>query len=150
MRPSARFETLEFRVTDVCLTVNEAVMVAGLARALARACYEEAERGVETLYVRPELLRAAKWRAARHGLDAELIDTVSTRALPAREMVENLLDYLRPSLEAHREWEEISSLVHETMDRGTGAARQREAFARGQSLKDVVDFIVGETAKGTA
>ena len=150
VRPSARFETLEFRVTDVCLTVNEAVMIAGLARALARAGYEEAKRGVELSDVRPELLRAAKWRAARYGLEAVLIDTQAARAVPAREMVGKLLEHLRPSLEEHKEWGEISSLVHETLDRGTGAARQRAAFARRERLEDVVDFVVAETAKGTA
>ena len=46
VRPSARFETLEFRVTDVCLTVDEAVMIAGLVRALARTCHEQSARGV--------------------------------------------------------------------------------------------------------
>jgi gamma-glutamyl:cysteine ligase YbdK (ATP-grasp superfamily) len=44
IRPSTKFETLEFRVTDVCTTLDEAVMVAGLTRALARICYARALR----------------------------------------------------------------------------------------------------------
>jgi carboxylate-amine ligase len=150
VRPSARFETLEFRVTDVCLTVDEAVMTAGLARALARSCYEDAERGVEIQHARPEILRAAKWRAARYGLSSDLIDPQEGRAAPAREMVEKFLAYLRASLEEHGEWEEISSLVRETLDKGTGAARQRAAYERSGNLEGVVDFIVEETAMGTA
>ena len=149
LRPSARFETLEFRVTDVCLTVNEAVMIAGLARSLARTGYAEAERGVELVHVRPELLRAAKWRAARYGLAEVLIDTQAARAVPAPEMVGKFLNYLRPALEEHGEWDEIASLVNETVERGTGAARQREAFARRERLEDVVDFVIAETSKGT-
>ena len=74
VRPSARFETLEFRVADVCLTVDEAVMMAGLARALARTCHAQAVADEPVTHARPELLRAAKWRAARYGLDADLID----------------------------------------------------------------------------
>lgn len=73
MRPSARFETIEFRVIDVCMTVDEAVMIAGLARGLARTCYDEAIAGETSPQVRPELLRAANWRAARYGLDGQLI-----------------------------------------------------------------------------
>jgi len=150
VRPSARYETLEFRVTDVCLTVNEAVMVAGLASALARTCAAEAERGDPAPHVRPEILRTAKWRAARFGLEGELIDTDERSSVPARRLVEKLLDYLRTSLEESGEWDEVSVLVHEVLDRGTGSARQREAFARAERLEDVIDFIVAETARGTA
>jgi carboxylate-amine ligase len=149
VRPSARFETLEFRVADVCLTIDEAVMVAGLVRALARSCYAEAVRDEPVNYARPELLRAAKWRAARYGLDADLINVEAERALPARELVEKLLAFLRPSLEENNEWEEISALVRETLRRGNGATRQREVYARTGSFAEVVDFIITQTKKGT-
>lgn len=148
-RPSARFETLEFRVTDVCLTVDEAVMVAGLARALARTCYREAMRGTEVEHVRPELLRSAKWRAARYGLDADLIDVQDRRAVRAQELLEKFLNALRPALEEHEEWDEMQTLVHETLERGTGATLQRTAYARAGRYEDVVDLIVAETARGT-
>jgi carboxylate-amine ligase len=149
VRPSARYETLEFRIADVCLTVDEAVMIAGLARALARTCALEAERHVEIGHVRPEILRAAKWRAARFGLGAELIDTQAGRAVPARALIEKLLAHLRPALEEHDEWAEVYSLVSAVLDGGTGAARQRAAYARSGNLEGVVDFMVAETAKGT-
>jgi carboxylate-amine ligase len=149
VRPSARFETLEFRIADVCLTVDEAVMIAGLARALARTCASEAERNVEINHIRPEILRAAKWRAARFGLNEDLIDTKEGRAVPARALIEKLLAHLRPALEQNDEWDEVYSLVRDVMERGNGATRQREAYALGGSLEAVVDFIVAETAKGT-
>ncbi len=144
-RLSARFPTVELRVTDVCLTVDEAVMVAGLCRALARVCHDQAIRGEPAPRPRPELLRAAKWRAARYGLGADLVDPVPGRAVPAAELVEALLALVRPALEDGGEWDEVSSLAHETMARGTGAARQRRAFARRRSLADVVDFVVRAT-----
>ncbi|MEJ7617676.1 MAG: carboxylate-amine ligase [Pyrinomonadaceae bacterium] len=150
VRPSARFETLEFRVTDVCLTIDEAVMTAGLVAALARACYADAVRGRALTAARPELLRAAKWRAARYGLEADLIDPINHRSRPAHEMVERMLAYLRSSLEETGEWEEVSALVRETLVRGTAAARQRAAYASAGELKDVVDLIVAETARGIA
>ncbi len=40
IRPSSHVETLEFRVADVCTTIDEAVMIAGLCRALARTCFD--------------------------------------------------------------------------------------------------------------
>ena len=149
VRPSARFETLEFRVADVCMTVDEAVMMASLVRALARTCYAEALREEAVQYVRPELLRAAKWRAARYGLDADLIDLEAGRAILARDLVEKLLAFLRPMLEEQGEWEETSVIAREMMERGGGAARQREAYARNGNFEEVVDFVVAETRKGT-
>jgi glutamate---cysteine ligase / carboxylate-amine ligase len=149
VRPSARFETLEFRVTDVCLTIDEAVTIAGLSRALARTCYDQAIRDEPAPDVRPELLRAAKWRAARYGIEAELIDVVDERAIPAQELIEKLLATLRPALETHGEWDEINTLTHDTLARGNGAARQRAAFAHAGHLEDVVDLLIAETAQGT-
>ena len=150
VRPSARFETVEFRVTDVCMAVDEAVMIAGLARALAESCYAQAVRDEPIDHAAPELLRAAKWRAARYGLDADLIDTEAERAVPAAELIEKLLAFVRPVLEERKEWEEVSTLARLTVERGTGATRQREAYARSGRLEDVVDLIVAETARGTS
>lgn len=150
MRPSDRYSTFEFRATDVCMTVDEAVMVAGLVRGLARACWDEAVTGVAPAAIRPELLLAAKWRASRHGLSEELIDPRRARAVPAAALVGELLDYVRPGLEEAGEFEEVSWLVYETLRRGTGAQRQRDAFARSGRLEDVVDLVIEETARSTA
>jgi len=150
VRLSERFPTVEFRITDVCMTVDEAVMVAGLVRALARTCYEQAMRDEPFPAARHELIRAAHWRAARYGLDTELIDIGQERAVPAHELVERFLAFVRPALEEYGDWDEISSIVRETMQRGPGATRQREAYKRTGRLEDVVDLIVAETAKGVA
>jgi carboxylate-amine ligase len=147
VRPSARQETLEFRVADVCMDVDEAVMVAGLARALALVCHDAAVRGDPDPAPRPELLRAAKWRAARHGLDADLVDAAGGRALPAAEMVRLFLDHVRPGLEAGGDLEEVTELVEATVARGTGAARQRAVFAHTGRLETVVDLVVEATAR---
>lgn len=148
IRPSERFPTVEFRVTDVCMMVDEAVMIAGLVRALARTCYEQASQSKSFEAVRHELVRAAHWRAARYGLDAELIDLDRQRAIPASELVEKFLTFVRPSLEEYGDWDEISSLVGQTMQQGNGANRQREVYKRTGRLEDVVDLIVAETSVG--
>ncbi len=149
VRLSERFPTLEFRVTDVCMTVDEAVMMAGLARALVRTCYEQALLHAPYKAVRPELLRAAHWCAARSGLDTELIDVEAERSVPARQLVEKFLDFVRPALEEFGEWDEVYSIAQETMQQGNGAARQRKVYKRSGSLEDVVDFVVTQTSKGT-
>ena len=149
LRPSSRFSTLEFRVTDVCLTIDEAVMIAGLVQALARTCYAEAARDAEAPeYARPELLRAAQWRAARYGLDADLIDVPALRSRPAPEVIASFLAYLRPALEEHAAWDEVTTLVSETLARGNGASRQRAAYVARDSHEGVVDFVIDETRRG--
>ncbi|MDF5719862.1 MAG: carboxylate-amine ligase [Rhizonema sp. PD37] len=147
VRISERYPTVEFRVTDVCMTVDEAVMIAGLVRALARTCHDQAKADTPFPATRHELIRAAHWRAARYGLDAELIDVEQLSACSAGELLEKFLAFLRPALEDFGDWEEISSLVHQTVQRGNGATRQREVYERTGRLEDVVDFIVAETAK---
>jgi glutamate---cysteine ligase / carboxylate-amine ligase len=147
VRPSTRQETLEFRVADVCMGVDEAVMVAGLARALALVCHDDAVRGAPDPAPRPELLRAAKWRAARHGLDADLVDVLGRRARPAAELVELFLARVRPGLEAGGDLEEVTGLVEATLARGTGAARQRAEFERTGRLEAVVDLVAEATAR---
>lgn len=148
VRLSERFPTVEFRTTDVCMTIDEAVMVAGLVRALARTCYEQASKSEPFSAARPELIRAAHWRAARYGLEGDLIDVGTECSLPARELIEKFLAFVRPSLEEYGEWDEVAAIVRETMQRGTGATRQREAYKRAGRFEDVVDLIVAETAKG--
>ena len=148
MRPSSHVETLEFRVADVCMTIDEAVVIAGLSRALARTCHAQEVRGARLVHERPELLRAAKWHASRFGLDGELIDVARRRAVPAATLVESFLDFLRPALEETGDWDEIEHLVRAIIGRGNGAARQRAAFARAGRLEDVVDSLIAETARG--
>lgn len=148
VRPSSRYPTLEFRVTDVCLDVDEAVMVAGLVRALCRRSAREARDGRPERSVRAELVRAATWRAARHGLDADLLDLAACRAAPAAEVVGALLAHVGPDLEEAGEMEEVSAVVERTLGRGTGAARQRRAHRRSGCLQDVIDYVVAETVAG--
>jgi len=148
VRLPATHPTIEFRVADVCATVEEAVMLAGLARALTRTCAEGARRDDPYAAACPELLRAAHWRAARHGLDADLIDPDGRRSIPAPEAVERLLAFVRPALEVEDDWDEVSALVRATLQHGNGAARQRAVYRRTGRLEDVVDSIIKETEKG--
>lgn len=145
LRLSERFSTIEFRITDVCMTVDETVMVAGLIRALVRTCYEQVMREVPYPTVSNDVIRAAHWRAARYGLATELVDTQHMRSVPAHQLIEQMLEFLRPALEAENDWELVSTCVRRILQMGNGATRQREAYRRSGRLEDVVDFVVAET-----
>lgn len=146
LRPSARYDTLEFRASDVAMTVDEAVLVAAVARAAVGTAISDVQEDREEADLRPELLRAATWRAARYGLEETLIDVEAAGAAPAAEVLGSVVDRLRPALEAAGDAEETDELLAALLARGTGAVRQRAAYARRGRLEDVVDHVVGETA----
>jgi glutamate---cysteine ligase / carboxylate-amine ligase len=145
VRPSQRFETLEVRVADVGLTVDDAVLLGGLARALVRTAAEAAQEERPFPRWRPELVRGAHWQAARWGLTAELVSPVTGRPAPAGEVVDALVEHVRPALEDAGDLEEVTALVDQVRRRGTGAERQRAAFRRRWSFDDVVAMAVEAT-----
>jgi carboxylate-amine ligase len=145
VRPSQRFETLEVRVTDVGLTVDDAVLLGGLVRALVRTAAEAAQDGRAAPGWRPELVRGAHWRAARWGLASELVSPLTGLPAPAAAVVASLVDHVRPALEAAGDLDEVTALVDQLLGRGTGADRQRAAFARSGSFDDVLAMAVAAT-----
>ncbi len=144
LRPSARFPTLEFRVTDVCATVDEAVAIAGLVRALVETCARDIASGVAAPAVRTERIRVAHWRAARDGLDGELIDLGTNRRAPAGDIVREFLTRQEPALSDAGDLERVRTTVERILRDGNGASRQRRAFATGGS-EAVVDALIAET-----
>ena len=145
IRLSERYHTIEYRVTDVCMTIDEAVMITGLIRALVQTCYEQELQHIP--YPRPssELLRSAHWRAARFGLESDLFDIMLGRNLHVREYIERMLNFIHPALEISGDWSEVSQLVDLTLRRGNGASRQRAVYQQSGNIHDVVDFVLQET-----
>jgi carboxylate-amine ligase len=142
-RLSEEHPTVEVRVADVCTDVDDAVLVAGLLRALVQRVVREGDP-VPTPW-RAELLRAAHWRAARYGLADDLLDPVTGERARSREVLEALVSLVREDLEETGDL----GLVRDGVERvlaGTGAARQRAALERSQgSFEAVVDDLVTRT-----
>lgn len=147
IRLSKRFPTIEFRVADVCATVDEAVLQAGLCRAIAQTAYEDAHSNTPYPQVHTSTLRAAMWQSARHGLSDRLIDFEAEKTRPASEVVVSLLNKVRPALEQNGDWEEISELANRILREGNAAQRQRQVYARTGSYQSVVDSLIRETAE---
>jgi carboxylate-amine ligase len=145
-RLGVKYNTLEFRLADACTSVGEVLLQAGLCRALVLTCLNEVENNRPLSAAQPELIRAATWRAARSGLDGELIDVVAEEKVTAPTMLDRFLTYLRNALEELGDWEEIVDLVDQTRQRGTSARRQHHVLARTGRLEDVVHSLAVETA----
>ena len=148
VRPSAHLPTLEMRISDACPDVDDVVMLAGLFRALVRQQAAHIRSGRPRLNFAGPLLRAAIWRAARSGMEAELLDLPrSPRPVPAAQAAGAALGELRPYLEETGDWSLVSGLVERAVARGTSAALQRRAYQRRGRLADVVDMLLAETVR---
>jgi YbdK family carboxylate-amine ligase len=145
VRPSYHLPTLEFRLADVCTDVDDAVLHAAVVASLVRVLAARAEADVVPVpRPRPELLRAARWRAARHGIDGELFDPVLCTLVEGRHAVARLLDELADDLRDRGEWAEIGEMVQRLFSRGTSASRQRNTWLRTGDRRAVAAEIVRE------
>jgi carboxylate-amine ligase len=135
-------------VADVALDVDDAVLVAALARALVETAVRQWRDGVAPVPVRPELTRLATWRASRSGLSGVLIDVTGRQVVPARLLVGRLVRHVRDSLDDAGDADVVDELAAALLARGTGAARQREAHRRRGRLEDVVRFLADRTLDG--
>lgn len=147
LRPSVRFPTVELRVADACPRLDDGLTVAALARAVVRAALDPAcTPRSKTADLRTEVLEAAVRRAARHGLNGELVSPRSGRLAPARDVVGELLEWCRPALDASGDRDRAENGVERILADGNSADRQRRAYAERESFADVVALLAGETA----
>ncbi|MGK5170527.1 glutamate--cysteine ligase [Geodermatophilus sp. CPCC 205761] len=146
VRPSSHAPTLELRVCDACPLVDDAVLIAGLFRAMVRAAELDIQAGRPHVPAPAPLHRAAMWQAARGGLSRELLDdALHPRPRQAADVVRGLLRRLRPQLEELADWDAVSELAETTLARGNSADRQRAAFAESGDLTDVMRLVVEES-----
>jgi carboxylate-amine ligase len=153
LRPHPTYPTVEFRVTDVCPSLRDAVGIA----ALARACVYAAASGVLTddapSHISPalnqEFLRANEWRVARDGLTASLIDTrTGTGQKPVRDAILSLLDTVGPCAEELGDSAELGH-IETVLDRGNAADRMREEFNSSGDMRQVMAWLIDESLTGT-
>ena len=147
-RLSARYPTLEIRVADVCTDVRDAVLQAALARALVETMAARWRAGEPSRNLRAGLLRVAAWRAARSGLSAELVDPRTGKPVAAWQLVAELVEQLGPALRRCGDEELVADGLARVRAQGTGADRQRAAFAPRSSLADVVADAAARTLEG--
>jgi glutamate---cysteine ligase / carboxylate-amine ligase len=126
-RLSAEYPTVEVRIGDVCLDVDDAVLLAALARGLVETAVREWRAGTPADPVRLELLRLAAWRAGRSGVDGVLLNPCTWRPVPAREVLDQLVRHVAPALEEAGDLPRVQELLSGVFHRGTGARAQRAA-----------------------
>lgn len=147
IRPSREGSGVELRLCDSCSTVDTLVVVAALFRALVDRVLadRDADGDPDWQDPAPTLLASAFWRAARSGLEGDLVDVDTGRPLPASEVLAVLVDSVSDQLDATGERELVDDLLDGIRGAGTSAARQRAAHRRRGRLRDVVDVLLAET-----
>ncbi|RIV40057.1 carboxylate-amine ligase [Micromonospora radicis] len=148
-RPSASYPTVEVRVGDVCPTVDDAVLVAALVRALVDTMIDRVRGGIPPARIRDCLVAAAHWRAAHEGLDGELVDLRGGGARPAWHLVDELLDTVAPALTRHGDLDLVVGQLDRLRRDGTGASRQRRIMAGTDGdVQAVLEHLITQTVAG--
>jgi len=148
VRPNHSYPTLEFRLCDVCTRVEEAVSIAAILQAIIAKLWKLRRDNLTFRSYPGTLIEENKWRAVRYGLDGKLIDLGKNRELPARDLIQELIEWfiddVLDELGSRREVEYAFQILRE----GTSADRQIEIYQRTNDMKAVVDQLIAETEAG--
>lgn len=155
IRPSARFPTIEMRITDVCTRLEDAIAIAALFRSILAMLYRLKQRNQRWRLYATALVQENRWLAQRHGIRGELVDFGKGTRVPFRDLLEELIELVREEAIRLGCLTEVER-TREILRRGTSAHRQievwHEARAEGMSaeaaFRTVVDWLIRETQAG--
>ncbi|HXM78831.1 MAG TPA: carboxylate-amine ligase [Thermoanaerobaculia bacterium] len=148
LRPHPFFETIEFRVCDVPMRLDETVAIAALVQAICVKLFELRQKNLGFRSYSNALILENKWRAARWGIDGKLIDFGKECEVPFRLLMEELFEFVDDVVDGLGSRSEVESLRW-ILENGSGADRQLRAFHEcGGDLRKVVDYICAETSHG--
>jgi len=141
------FDTVEFRICDVPMLLDETIAIAAIFQGLCAKLYKLREQNIEFMPYKRSLIAENKWRASRYGLDGKLIDFGKETEVPTRQLIYELLDFIDDTVDELGSRDDIN-YVGKMMERGTGADRQLEVFYKNKDMNELVDFITKSTLEG--
>lgn len=147
IRVHPNFNTLEFRVCDVPMRVDETIAIAALIQAVVAKLHHLIKQNLGFRLYRRALIAENKWRAARYGISGKLIDFGKQEEVETKALIEELLQFVDDvagELNSRHELEYIRRIC----EFGTGADRQLEIWEQTYDTKAVVDYIIEETHAG--
>jgi len=153
MRPSARFPTLEMRITDVCTRLEDALCIAALYQSILRMLARYRQRNMRWRIYPRIMLEENRWRAERYGVTKSMIDLGRGECVAFAALMEEIIEIVAEDATALGCMQEVNH-VRTILKRGTSACRQLEVFAEAkekgaedpEALVAVVDMLVTETA----
>lgn len=144
VRPHPQFGTVELRICDGLPTLYEIGWAAALSQCLVELFNSQLDKGYTLPMPKGWTVRENKWRAARYGVDAEIIVDETGRTTPLRDALGELVHDLTPIAERLECTAELAR-IKEILAIGPSYARQRAvAAAHGGDLTAVVDALMAE------
>jgi carboxylate-amine ligase len=144
VRPHPQFGTLEFRVCDVPTRPKDTVALACLIQAIVYKLFTLYRKNQGFRLYRPLLIQENKWRAARYGLDGNLIDFGKQTEVPMRDLALELLAFVDDVVDELGSRRQVSWVLDILRD-GTSADRQLQVYEDTKDFKAVVAHLVRET-----
>jgi carboxylate-amine ligase len=141
------YPTIEFRICDVVMTVDEVTCIAALMQCLVAKLYKMNRKNQNFKNYRRLLLNENKWRAARWGIEAKLIDFGKEEEVPFAKLMNELLEFIDDVVDELGCRSEVN-YVYQILEAGTGADRQLQVFNETNDLVEVTKYIVDQTRKG--
>ncbi len=156
LRPSARFPTLEMRITDVCPLLDDAIAVAATYICICRMLYRLRRNNQRWRTYPVFLLNENRWRAQRYGMEKGLIDFGKGEIIAFDKLLGELFELIEEDIDYFDCQKEVHHCL-EIFQRGTSADRQLEAYHafleaendHNSALMQIVDQLIGETRVGT-
>ena len=141
------FNTVEFRICDIPLTVKETIAITGLFQAICAKLYTLRTQNLNFMMYSRALLNENKWRASRYGIDSNMIDFGKEKEVNTRVLIYELLDFVDDVI-PHLGSQHAINHVHKMLEEGTGADRQLKVFEETKNLEKVVDYIHSQFLSG--
>ena len=141
------YNTIEFRICDMCLTVEETICIVAIIQAIVAKLYKLNMNNTSFNIYRLALIKENKFRAARYGIDNNMIDFGLQKEVETKMLILELLEFIDDVVDELGSREDIN-YVHEILKNGTGADKQLAVFQETNNLSKVVDFITSEFTKG--
>lgn len=155
IRPSARFPTLEMRISDICTRLEDGICIAALYLCWLRMLYRLRVSNQRWRNYAALLINENRWRAQRYGFEQGMVDFGRGEIVPYGDLVEEILELVRDDAQY---FDCVAEVEHarEILRRGTSAHWQIQAYndakeadaTHEDALKAVVDLLIDETMHG--
>lgn len=141
------FNTVEFRICDIPMTVQETITLAALFQGICAKIYKLRMENLNFITYPRMLINENKWRASRYGIEGSLIDFGKEAEVNTRVLIYELLDFI-DDVARPLGIRNTIDYVHKILEDGTGADRQIRVFEETKSMPAVVDYIHSQFLDG--
>jgi carboxylate-amine ligase len=141
------FKTLEFRICDLPMRVDETICLAALMQAIVAKLHKLIKQNLGFRLYRRALIAENKWRAARYGIQGRLIDFGKQEEVDFKLLAKELCEFVDDVIDELGSREEVG-YINKILEKGTGADRQLKVWEETKDFKKLMDYIIEETHQG--